>query len=71
MEFGDKGVAFIQWKGTDVCMDFVCECGEQYHFDGLFAYALHCPKCNAIFEMPSLIKAERVESVDYDPRELG
>lgn len=28
--------AFIQWKGTDVCMDFHCECGAHCHFDGSY-----------------------------------
>lgn len=44
--------AFIQWKGTDVCMDFQCECGENSHFDGDFAYAVKCPKCLTVWQMP-------------------
>lgn len=44
--------AFIQWKGTDVCLDFYCECGEVGHFDGYFAYELKCPTCGVIWEMP-------------------
>ncbi len=44
--------AFIQWKGTDVCMDFYCECGEHCHFDGYFAYTVKCPKCEQVWEMP-------------------
>jgi hypothetical protein len=43
---------FIQWKGTDVCMDFYCDCGAQGHFDGDFAYAVKCQHCNQIWEMP-------------------
>lgn len=34
----DRAHAFIQWKGTDVCMDFHCECGVHMHFDGDFAF---------------------------------
>lgn len=44
--------AFIQWKGTDVCMDFHCECGAQCHFDGYFAYTVKCPHCSTVWEMP-------------------
>ncbi len=44
--------AFIQWKGTDVCMDFWCKCGAQGHFDGDFAYTVKCGKCGTVYEMP-------------------
>jgi uncharacterized protein (DUF983 family) len=44
---------FIQWKGTDLCMDFNCPaCGEHSHYDGYFAYHIRCGHCSAIFEMP-------------------
>lgn len=42
---------FVQWKGTDVCMDIYCVCGVHGHFDGYFAYALKCPKCGTVFGM--------------------
>lgn len=45
--------AFIQWKGTNVCMDFYCECGAHCHFDGYFAYVVKCPHCETEWEMPS------------------
>ena len=47
-----KPHAFVQWKGTDVCMDFHCECGAHCHFDGDFAYTVKCPHCDAVWEMP-------------------
>ena len=46
---------FIQWKGTNVCMDFYCECGAHCHFDGYFAYAVKCPHCKTIWEMPQVL----------------
>lgn len=52
--------AFIQWKGTDVCMDFHCECGAHHHIDADFVYAVKCYKCNAIWEMPSHLYPRRV-----------
>lgn len=44
---------YVQWKGSDVCIDFRCLCGEKGHFDGLFAYALRCAACARIWEMPT------------------
>lgn len=43
---------FLQWKGTDVCMDFYCECGAHCHFDGYGAYFVKCPHCSTIWQMP-------------------
>lgn len=52
-ELQDKKIgephAFIQWKGTDVCMDIHCACGHQSHFDGEFAYRVKCPKCGQVY----------------------
>lgn len=47
--------AFIQWKGTDVCMDFTCDCGAEGHFDGAFAYVVKCPGCGQEWEMPMIL----------------
>ena len=49
-----NGDVFIQYKGTDICLDFTCTCGEQGHFDGYFAYVLKC-KCGLLWEMPCFI----------------
>lgn len=54
--FGDPGAVFIQWKGTDVCLDFICVCGVQGHYDGFFAYALDCPSCDRKWIMPSVLQ---------------
>lgn len=42
----------IQWKGTDVCFDFRCECGKDGHYDGYFCWAIQCPYCGARYDMP-------------------
>lgn len=47
--------ASIQWKGTDVCLDFRCPCGFQGHFDGEFAYALTCTGCGRTWTMPTTV----------------
>lgn len=43
--FDSKPRARIQWKGTDVCMDVLCSCGEDGHIDGMFAYNYKCLAC--------------------------
>jgi hypothetical protein len=37
---------WIQWKGTDVCMDVYCACGYHGHVDVDFFYFYECPKCH-------------------------
>lgn len=51
---------WIQWKGTDVCIDIHCECGSHLHYDGDFMYFVRCPKCKAVFECDGHIKLHRV-----------
>lgn len=36
---------WIQWKGTDVCMDVHCVCGYMSHIDADFLYIVKCPDC--------------------------
>jgi hypothetical protein len=40
---GPRG--WIQWKGTDVCIDLQCQCGSEGHFDGDFLYWWQCSSC--------------------------
>lgn len=70
-----KPYTFLQWKGTDVCMDFNCKCGANCHFDGHFAYSVKCPHCKTVWEMPCyLFPREASEKTsEYDrtnPKEL-
>lgn len=53
--------AFIQWKGTDVCMDCFCTCGKGFHLHGEFAYAVKCPYCQQVFEMSSVLEMRKLE----------
>ncbi len=53
---------YIQWKGTDVCIDIHCpECETGSHFDGYFMYQYECPKCKSVFQM-----GESVEMIKLD-----
>lgn len=51
-EWDTSKEAFIQWKGTDVCMDLHCpKCQHHNHYDGMFAYAVECANCKSIWVM--------------------
>lgn len=69
----DEPNVFIQWKGTDVCFDFWCQCGARGHYDGYFAYRFVCPDCRQVFEMPNTIIPVAVEreSKWHQPVELS
>lgn len=44
-----KPHGWIQWKGTNVCMDVHCKCGSMFHIDADFAYNVKCPDCDTIY----------------------
>lgn len=51
----------IQWKGTNACFDFYCDCGTCMHCDGDFIYFVRCPVCNTVYEMPTELTAVPVD----------
>lgn len=53
---------FIQWKGTDVCMDFHCTCGNTFHLDEDFTYAVKCLKCECIWRLGTEVSATLITS---------
>lgn len=52
---------FIQWKGTEVCMDFHCPCGHHSHFDAAFAYWVKCAGCGTIYKLGTQVRVFRRE----------
>jgi hypothetical protein len=44
-----------QYKGTDLCADFDCDCGKGFHIEGYFAYNVECPHCGTVYPLPYLI----------------
>ena len=44
-----KPHGWVQWKGTDVCMDIHCKCGHHSHLDTTFANSVKCPKCGTCY----------------------
>lgn len=57
---------FIQWKGTQVCMDFHCPCGSHGHIDADFAYFARCDACGALYELGTAVDVRRVPDDYYD-----
>ena len=49
--FAGKPHGWIQWKGTEVCIDLHCSCGAFLHYDGDFLYFWRCPQCSRVWEM--------------------
>lgn len=53
----------IQWKGTDLCMDFECPtCEASCHIDGYFATYIMCCHCEAVFKLATSVAVERVKT---------
>lgn len=42
---------WIQFKGTDLCMDIHCKCGYFGHIDDDFVYYIQCPMCKTVYEL--------------------
>lgn len=59
---------FIQWKGTEVCMDFQCACGTHGHLDASFAYSVQCAGCGAFYDLGTQVRVRRVDEPYGDPR---
>ena len=50
--------ARLQWKGTDACIDFYCDCGIASHIDGDFIYYVECGNCGRIYELNPVISVK-------------
>lgn len=68
---------FIQWKGTNACLDLHCLCDAPDersgvgHFDGYHAYALRCVRCGRIYELPQELALTLVdERTPYEPQDV-
>lgn len=63
---GSEADVFIQWKGTEVCMDFRCPCGADGHIDAGFAYFVKCPQCSVVWEMGTQVIVKRAADQSDD-----
>lgn len=52
----------LQWKNTDVCLDFYCECGMQGHFDGYILLDFTCGRCQKVYKLTSTPELELSEN---------
>lgn len=57
---------FIQWKGTNVCLDFHCPCGHHSHWDCDFIYSLRCPGCRKIWRLGTRVQAVEISEADAE-----
>lgn len=57
---------WVQWKGTSVCMDLRCVCGELGHVDAEFTYYIRCQKCGRTYHVNP-----HVELVELTPDETS
>ncbi len=55
-DFKSESHGWIQWKGTDVCMDIHCKCGHFGHIDADFFYCYKCPKCDRKYAVGQNVK---------------
>jgi hypothetical protein len=60
-----KTQTFLQWKGTDVCLDFYCKCGNTFHLDEYFAYYIKCLACGRVYKMPDDPKPQEVQESEH------
>lgn len=68
--YGENGSTFIQWKGTNVCMDLVCLCGEGHHIDATFAYAVKCSACGRTLVLGSAVSVREARPDEDYPYAL-
>lgn len=52
----EDAYGWIQWKGTNVCLDATCVCGASGHIDGSFAYYFRCIECGRRYALGPTIK---------------
>jgi hypothetical protein len=51
-----KPFGFIQWKGTDACLDLHCFCGTHAHIDDEFVYYWKCKDCGRMYALSDHIR---------------
>lgn len=57
LEAPEGSYGWLQWKGTNVCMDFHCKkCGYMNHIDDDFVYFVKCT-CGTVYAMDGHVRA--------------
>lgn len=52
---------WAQWKGTQLCMDLRCACGELAHLDDDFAYSVECDACKRVYLLDPHIRLVEIQ----------
>lgn len=58
---------FIQWKGTNVCIDLHCICGFHGHLDIDFLYYYECNECHRKYKVGDIVSLIELQ----DPEEIA
>ena len=56
--------AYVQWKGTSVCADVHCVCGDSYHVDDEFFYGYRCASCGRTYAVGCYVALTEVDPKD-------
>lgn len=59
---------WIQWKGTDVCLDVHCSCGAHTHVDASFAYTVKCGACGKLWAVCANVRLIEITEADMQGR---
>lgn len=59
---------FVQWKGTEVCMDVHCSCGELTHVDADFAYTIRCGACEKLWAVCPNVRLVEISEAELEGR---
>jgi hypothetical protein len=65
-----EGRGWIQWKGTNACIDLYCPCGLQDHMDLDFLYYVKCTGCGQVYSVSPDIKLIPDDSEEAKGRAL-
>ncbi len=64
--FRDKPHGWIQWKGTDVCIDLHCACGELLHADSEFLYGFKCLSCKRSYALGAHVALHELTAAETE-----
>lgn len=64
---GSDASMFLQWKNTQICLDFYCPCGCEPHGDGWGPSFIKCPGCGSVYELGTQVIVRKLPA-EEEPR---
>lgn len=61
---------WIQFKGTDICMDVHCVCGYFGHVDDDFVYYVKCPACHRVYMVNGYVELVLLTNAEATSKDL-